>query len=450
MLNLMFRLVRVAIVCVAATALLFLPVAQAAEADEDPSPGQSWLSSYQATTLATGRQVNGRMRAGDNFGAVSELDFKLAISGSNSAGNRQVLMHRYDSDCLELATRARLSADAFCDQLTLKYRNAGIDLGFFSHDANKRYQFTLNPVAGSVGAWRSIAVFGASAPELSLNQVRVSTGYRYDWSLAGAVNRYSQSLQLSDAMLRDMQLSATEGAVIALAEVLRSFNSYEFQRSDLPKTNPDYQATPYLGWGENPDSGCIFFFCFGDLGNANGGGGSSSGGQCDPRSSNFDPTVCPWDLTYVTWPISQRIHIVKIDNEHFRYSFGVSNNGPGNFVAPQDASGRVAFVSLIQIGNDQPLATATQSSGKCSKSHALDENSTVDPFTNTIVVGSPTVAGSSMWIIQPSLRCGTETGRPSGRYRLYVHIDPDNRFDYASNWGNNNIGKSLLWIHLRR
>ena len=431
--------------------MLCLPDARAGELDADPDPGQSWLSSYSATTVASGRSVSGRLRSGDNFGAVTDRDFSLAISGSTSAGNREVLMRRFEPECLRLAAIARLSANEFCDQLTLKYRNAGIDLSFFSHDANKRYQFTLNPVPGNAGAWQSIVVFGASAPQLSLNVVRVSTGYRYDWSLAGAGNRYSQSLLLSDAILRDMQLSATEGALVALGDVLRSFNSYEFQRSDLVKTHPDYKPTPYSGWAENPDSGCVFLFCFGDLGGGGGsGGGSNSGGQCNPGSSNFDPTVCPWDLTYAIWPISQRVKIWKLDNDHFGYSLSLNNKGPGSFRAPSyDITfARTAFISLIQLGATQPLVSATQTATECNKTEKLGDL-TVNPFE---FVSQFLFAGSLQPFFDLNVTCSAASGRPPGRYRLYVHIDPDDRLDYSPGWGGNNIGNSgaFDWVNLKR
>lgn len=440
---------------VAAVLLAVATSASARDADDDPENGQSWLRSISTKPFHGGSLVKGMLRATDDFGVGRDREFRIEVSGSVERGDRRVVLHRYEPECLVLAPAARMTADNFCDRVTLTWSGRDLNLAFQSFDANKRYAFVLTE--GASGQWQSPAA--ANAPRLALNLGAAGGGADYRWSLDGRRNVYTQAGAILPEELRDSGLSALEASTIALADVLRSFNSHEFAYSDLPREHPQYEPTPYLGWGENPvEGGCILFICFGDIGGGStGGNGNPPDDMCDPLGNNFQPDNCPWDLTYATWPASHRIKIKKDSNDQVTYQFFIKNDGTGEFDSAEvpfvPAETPFVFISLIRVGTDVPLVSPGDNTPPygthCYKQDGLF-NGITNPFGGsglTMTIGP----GASTPYMPTVMSCPRSSGRPSGRYRLYVHIDPNDIYDYQG-LVTNNVGESgpLDWVNLRQ
>lgn len=426
----------------------------AAGSDEDPEVGEFRLQSLTLRETRGRIAVGGRLRATDDFGTTRDRDFRVEASGSLARNDRRVLLLRREPECTRLAAFARMRADDFCDRLALSRDRGRATLAFSSYDANLRYAFDL--VERGSGSWQSQPAPGTRAPILSVQVSDAGDAVSYRIAIEGARQSYHQSGTISDEQLRGTGLDAFEASVVPIGDVLRSFNSWEFELADRPRDDPSYEPTPYLGWEERPvDGGCILVFCFGDLGGGGGSGGNNNQNVCDPRSDIYDPEQCPWDLTYATWPASQRVKIWKLDNDQVGYSFFVRNDENGNFHGSESASGfsdLVTFVSLIQLGSSQPLVqpgAPNPYGNDCVVTESLASFGVIDPFANTTEFSIP--ANTSVHTSRWQMLCPRWSGRPPGRYRLYVRIDPSDAYDYPGN-GGNNVGDSgpLDWVNLKR
>jgi hypothetical protein len=435
--------------------------AQARSDEDDPENGQSWLNSVSAKRFGEGNLVRGVFRATDDFGVTRDREFRIEVTGSIERGDRQLIVHRYEPECASLAKIAHMTPDMFCDRLTLTYRDRDLQLAFMSYDANKQYGFNLVADPRTPGVWTAQHAAGVVAPEMTLGISDGTSNTRYQVELYSRSQRYTQSGEFSAEELRAAELSGLELSMVALGDVLRSFNAHEFTLSDLPRDNPAYEPTPYLGWAENPvEGGCIFLFCFGDLGGSGGGGGggNNNSNACNPNSPSYNPQLCPWDLTYATWPIAHRVKIWKDNNDQVSYLFYVRNDGPGPVAHfPDSQSGdTLTFVSLVGVGSSVPLVTPAQASGSppygdefCFAERNGVAFGVIDPFAGTFTIGLG--VGGSMPVGVSTMLCPGFTGRPAGRYRLYVEIDPAGTFDWPGLSGNNITNSGLLdWVNLKR
>lgn len=445
---------------IAAVVLSTAASVQARSDEDDPENGQSWLRSVSAKRDGERSLVRGVFRATDDFGVTRDREFRILASGSIARGDRKLTVHRYEPECLTLSKEALMTPHMFCDRLTLTYRGADLQLEFMSYDANKRYGFYLESDPRTPGMWVARHDAGVIAPDLALGITDGTSNTRYQVEMRGLRERYTQSGEFSAEELRAAQLSAAELGMVALGDVLRSFNAHEFSLSDLPREHSAYEPTPYMGWAENPvEGGCIFTLCFGDLGGGGGGGGNNNNDPCDPTSPNYSLAACPWDLTYSTWPISQRIKIWKDHNDQVSYLFYVRNAGPGEVIDFPDGQSdeTLTFVSLIGVNASTPLVTPAQAANSppygdefCFAERNGGAFATYDPFSGTISLGLGPV-GSTARVGLFSMLCPRFTGRPAGRYRLYVEIDPSGVFDWPGLAGNNVGNSGLLdWVNLKR
>lgn len=424
-------------------ALLLAASAAAAPRDDDPAAGQSWWSNVRVAQSRDAYTVAGTIRGTDDYDATGDDRFRLDVSGSRSRGDRRVVFHRYDADCLELSRQAHLSLDDYCDQITLSYRDDSVNLAFASVDANRRYTFALKPDARQPGRWLSVAP-EVPAPELQLQAGVGAVGMDYDWQLDTRERRHRQNGTVPAETLRGLDLSALEASLPALGEVLMTFNRYEFEFADLPREHPRYQPTPYELWAEESlDGGCIGFICFGPLGSG-GSGGNNNNNPCSPQSPNYNPAVCPHDLTVARWPISQRMKIQKIYNNRVAGYWWLQNAGTGNFyvASGNPVNNDMAFMTLV------PLLSSTPITSLADPALAFNLCFRMDPTFYTSIISSLILQPGETTFYGDEFFCPQSGYRPPGRYRLHVTVDPFNVLDTPGYEGNN-IQSSLQWVHLK-
>ncbi|MBK8286805.1 MAG: hypothetical protein IPK97_19155 [Ahniella sp.] len=426
--------------------------------DRDPDSGESFLLSSKIQRFDTRTLLGGTFRATDNFGASHDREFRLTITGTPGR-DRVVRMNRYEPECLPLARAAGMTPDRFCDRIRLEPSAEGIAVSFFSFDANRDYRFQL--VEREPGHWYHVDRGNVPQPGLSLEVVEVVEGVAVTWTLQTTRQRYSQTTEFSNDWLRDHEYAPIEASVLPLGEVLSSFNRYEFEYDDLPRDHPAWRPSEYALWSEQPvEGGCIFLFCFGNLGSDGGGGQPDDNGLCEPGNLNYTPDQCPHDLTHATWPVSRRVKIWKIDNDHFGFSWFVENKGTGPFQYGAPLIGAFeapdfAYTTLVPKEGGQPLVTfasvASASNpygGDCMRElyFAMPlTDGTPFPFLN---IGMQ--PGQSVPFTRPNIPCRKSKGRPAGRYRLLVQTDPTQTYDSPGYLGNNTGDSGLLdWINLK-
>jgi len=425
--------------------LLALSGSAVAADDPDPENGESWLTKAAVQKTFDGLVLAGTIRATDDYGATHDRDFRLASSGSIARGDRSVVLHRFEPECFELAPAARLSLEDYCDQLSLTWRDGDVTLAFSSLDANRRYAFTLRADPRDPGAWQSLPTSVAS-PTLRLESVAASHGVTYRWELTADDARYGQAGEITSDQLRGTDLNALEASIVGLGEVLLTFNRYAFENAILSRDDPDYRPTPYAAWAEETvEGGCIFAFCFGNLGGGGIGAGNNSN-QCSPSSPSYNPAVCPHDLTFARWPVAARPKLQKIDDNQVRFRIHLKNAGTGPVLIGNGGfQPESAFVSLIRVGTITPVTSAASGDNYCRRTAAGMRFDTVDPF---VFIDLDPGEVTSMGLTE--LDCAASTARPDGRYRLFIHIDPQLAHD-TPGYQANNIGNSgvLDWVRLR-
>jgi len=412
----------------------------AASPDEDPANGHSQLLAFTQHAQQAGALYSGTLRATDDYGYTTDRDFRLRVSGSRAQGDRKVVLNRFEPICFELADAARLPVDAWCDQLTLTYRGERVEIAFSSLDANRRYRFELVGASGEYVAIRP----AEAAPELGLIARGSNGSIEYRWQLRSHDADYQQSGVLSAEHLRGADVSELEASLIALGEVLSTFNRYEFQFADLPRGHPAHQPTPYSAWAEQPlDGGCIFTVCFG----GGGGGGGSQPDPCSPTSINY-PAQCYHDLMIARWPLSLRPKLQKIDDYTVRPVYFVKNIGHLDFslITNEPIARRFVFLSLIKVGSGEPLVPSTYVPGpnESDECFHIEDAEFFNP-AGLFMYSVDVTAGGSVPNGLPYLRCDY---REDGRYRLYLHVDPAAAFDTPGYTGNNEA-KSTGWVRLR-
>lgn len=434
-----------------AALVLLAGVAHAGHDDEDPDPGQSWLLALTPHRIDDGTLLGGTIRATDDYGATHDRDFRLRVTGTHERKDRKLVLNRFEPECFDLAPVAKLTLEDYCDQITVTYDDGDARIEFSSLDANRRYSFTLRPDRDQPELWKSVAPPGVEAPSLRLSAERDERGVGYRWELETRDTLHRQDGEVTSEELRDLDLTAFEASLMALGEVLLTFNRYAFQFADLPREHPAYAPTPYSLWAEETlEGGCIFNVCFGNLGGGGGGSGNNYN-QCSPQSPNYNPAVCPHDLTYATWPVSLRIKLQKVDDDTVRSIYFVKNVGPGTFsvISGAGVSDRFTLVSLIQVGSFVPVvdsagAVGAPISGPCFRHDLTFFFGMLFTYSLDIEPGASVTHGLQ------TLDCPSSSSRPPGRYRLYVHIDPSDSLDTPGYEGNN-IGNSGLldWVRLR-
>lgn len=407
---------------------LLLPSLTWAGEIPDPEPGESRMTRIEAARTPTGHLLRAVLLATDRFGTTRERELRVESTGRVADGDREVVVHRYEPDCLELAKGFDMTADAFCDRIVLTHAGERMQLDYSSHDANKAFRFALVP-AGD-GRWRAAHPAGVVAPELALSLS--ATGY--DWSLVSHRERYVQRGALDARQWERTDLNPLEASLIPLTDVLTSFISDEFRYHDLPREHAQHQPSPYGLWSEGPlDTHCLGTICFGTGGSVGGGGG----GACDPRTAGYDPDLCPWDLTYARWPLSQRLRVWTEQSGVARYSGAVKNTGTGTFRTPTAIPPELAHISLIAVGADDPIHPYDPGQSLEGNCYTTD-SPTVNPFVTEIVI----LPGATHFITG-SFSCNAE-----GRHRLWFHVDPLDVLDFTG-LGLNNIGKSVDRVRLR-
>ena len=437
-------------------------IASAQVLDIDPENGESYLRSSKVFPMPGYTKVQAEIRATDNFGLVRTREVQMDISGNAAQGNRKVIARRYEPECLRLAGLARMNADQVCDNLTVTGSGSRLKLAFSSIDANKRYSFNLQRSSTQPNQWQALRPSTGSAPELSLTLNKVGGAVDYVWSMSGVRNaRYYQHGQLTQSWLTEAGVSDLEGSLFALGDVLNSFNAWEFEQELYPRDHPEYKPTPYLNFGdETTEGGCIFGICFGNLDNSGSGGGNTTpGGMCDKNSPNYTPDNCPWDLTYATWPVYARAKIWKINNDQYGFSLFLKNNGTGPFRAGAFNIGQgggetdkdLIFTSLKELGSSQPLVTPGAPGTLPYGASCHREGYMGNLFTPAQLFSGPVIQPDAATpFIVPLTPCTKASGRPPGRYRLFIKIDPANFFD-SLGYGGNNTGDSGVfdWINLK-
>lgn len=433
-------------------ALLLFSGAACAASDEDPENGQSWLLALIQHEAHEGQLIAGTIRATDDYGATGDRDFRLHVSGEPGKENRKLVLNRFDPACFELAPAARLTLEDYCDQITLTYRDGNAEIAFSSLDANRRYAFTLRPDPHLPGDWSSLTPSSVEAPTLRLSSAAGSFGAAYRWQIETLKASHTQTGEVTAEQMRDLDLSALEASLMGLGEVLATFNRYAFQFADLPRDHPSYEPTPYSLWAEEVvEGGCIFVFCFGNLGGG-GGGASNNNNACSPQSPSYDPSLCPHDLTYATWPLSLRPKIQKINDDWVRSIHFVKNVGPGPFtIYPDDnVADHLSFLSLVPVGGLAPLVSYSQALGNPPYGPHCHRFESTFSVGGLFVYGLDLAPGKSSTYGIEAMKCPANFGRPAGRYRLYMHIDPSDTLD-TPGYATNNIGRSgtFEWVNLR-
>lgn len=423
-------------------ALLIAANVAAAPRDDDPPAGQSWWSNVRTADSREGYRVAGTIRGTYDYEATGDNRFRLDVSGTRARGDRVVVFHRYDADCHALSRQAHLSLDDYCDQITLSYRDEVVHLAFASVDANRRYAFDLKPDARTPGLWLAVAP-NVPAPELQLQAGANSGGISFDWQMNTRERRHGQGGTLSAELLRGLDLSEVEASLPALGELLMTFNRYEFEFADLPREHPRYQPSPYELWAEESiDGGCIGFICFGPLGN--GGGGNNNSNPCSPQSPNYNPAVCPHDLTVARWPISQRMKIQKVYNNRVIGTWWLENAGTGNFFVTVGSPGIdfMGFMTLVPLFSSTPITSLEDPMLTFNLCFRWDRTFYLPIVPNFILLpGETSFYGDEFF-------CPQSQYRPPGRYRLHVTVDPFNLLD-SPGYEGNNIQSSLQWVHLK-
>jgi len=387
----------------------------------------------------------------------------MTVSGRHGSAERRVRINRYEPECLPLAAAARMSVDRFCDRISLTRSGGRLDIRFFSYDANHAYGFVLE--SSSDGRFVSVQQGLDAQPALSLELDADDDGVRYRWLLRTQRVAYPQAGVFDAAWLRSNDVDALEAALIPLGEVLSSFNRYEFEFADLPRDHPQHEPSPYSMWDERPiDGGCFLIFCFGSVGGSEGGGPGDNG-QCEPGDPNYTPDQCPHDLTYATWPISKRVKIRKIDDEHFAFSWFIENKGTGPFNYGAAAIGlgdsampHFSFATLVPKDGAVPMVAYPGESNVLElpyRDNCFSLARFADPFqgffgTPFPFLGNDMQPGQTVPHLSASCKCLKSSGRPKGKYRLYVHADPTQSYD-TPGYIQNNIGNSgpWDWIHLK-
>lgn len=414
--------------------------------DDDPEAGESWLTKLARVEAREGYVVAGQIRATDDFGATHDREFRMEVSGSVERGDRRVVLHRYEPACFDLALSAQLGVDDYCDQIALEYRDGAASIAFSSVDANRRYRFTLRPDTRVPGRWQSVPG-DLPEPALALDSDADATGVRYRWSLETRDAVYRQAGEIDAARLRDFDLNALEASLLSLGEVLLTFNRYEFQSADLPREHPAHEPTPYGFWAEEmTEGGCIFLVCFGNIEDIIPGAASS---PCNPSNPAYNPVACLHDLTYARWPVSQRPKIQKQNNDTVRAIHFIANAGPGLFhVHNGQAAETISFVSLIRVGSASPLVDAATANVSPYGNYCHRFDFTFF-FFGLFMYDLQLASGASTTHGFLEMACPGVSGRPAGRYRLHIHIDPTGTLDTAG-YSANNIGDSgyLDWVNL--
>lgn len=431
-------------------ALLLFSGAACAARDEDPENGQSWLLALTQHEAREGQLIAGTIRATDDYGATGDRDFRLHVSGDPGSENRKLVLNRFDSACFELAPAARLTLEDYCDQITLTYRDGDAEVAFSSLDANRRYAFTLRPDPQSPGDWSSLTPSGVEAPTLHLSSAAGSFGAAYRWQIETLKASHSQAGEITTEQMRDLDLSALEASLMGLGEVLATFNRYTFQFADLPRDHPSYEPTPYALWAEEVvEGGCIFAFCFGNLGGG-GGGASNNNNVCSPQSPSYDPSLCPHDLTYARWPLALRPKIIKINDSWVRSIHFVKNVGTGTFKADPSVNDDLSFLSLVRVGDSVPLVDYAQSQNGPPYGPHCHRTESASFIGELFVYGVEIEPGKTKTAGMQVMSCSINSGRPPGRYRLYIDIDPSKTLDTPGYQGNN-IGQTgtFEWVNLR-
>lgn len=425
--------------------LLAVNVTTASARDDDPEAGESWLQSIKVTELRDHQLTRATLLATDDFGVTRQRELRIEARGSLERRDREVVVHRYEPECLQLAKAAGMTADDFCDRLVLTHVGRDVQLSFHSVDANKRYRFTL--VESATGRWESLRPTGMDAPLLTLQLEEGGGDVRYAWSLESFTARYTQSGVVADT--RDLPLDGVEASLAALTDVLRSFHANEFAYADLPREHALHRPTPYGLWSEGPlDTHCTFVFCFGSVGGS--GGGSGSQGMCNPNSPNYTPQNCPWDLMTATWPLSHRMHVKKFGDGGVELRYAIKNDGTGTFDgSPHNgASTPIAHLSLVRMNEISPLVPAGSRpyGDECFVEKVLAQFETIDPFTQfiTLVLEPGDAALDMAW-----MSCVSSSGRPAGRYHPYANIDHTDTLDTAGLSGNNIEVNRLDWVRFR-
>lgn len=409
--------------------------------DADPDPGQSWMQSIKVSAMRDHQLTRAVLLATDNSGVTRQRELRIEARGTPGREGREVIVHRYEPECLSLAKAAGMTADDFCDRMVLTRGDRDIQLAFHSFDANRSYQFTL---IGAEGRWESLQPVGMVAPMLRL-ELRESAGEAsYAWSLETQRTRYTQAGVVSG---RDLGLDSIEASLGGLTDVLHAFNVDEFALADLPREHRLHEPSPYGLWAEGPlDTHCTLFFCVGSVG---GNSGSSSQGICDPSSPNYAPASCPWDLKLENWPVSQRMRVRKLDSGQIELRYVVRNDGTGVFDStPFDPSTLMTHVSLARFGSSTPLVApgTTPYGDQCHAAHDISSNAVVEPFNNiTRVLIQP--GGVALNVAY--FRCDGSSGRPDGRYRPWAHVDPTDTLDTAGLGGNNIELNPFDWVNLQ-
>ncbi len=444
---------------------------------DDPDDGETWVFDTATNETPSGLSTTGHMRSTTLLGSVREREFRIETKGSSEREDRLVKFYRREPECEELSKLAGINSEDFCDIIEWRADERQIDIAFHSYDANRKYKFRLFADSTTPGIWRSQAMSAALEPELVLNiNARDGVVSQY-WHLQGTVNEgYSQSTVLLERDLNNMGLSNLEAGLIALSEVLNDFNRFEFTLDALGPRHPDYAPSPYSVWSEGAiDGGCVGIFCFGDIGGGNLGGSGDPNDPCDPRSNNYTPAQCPWDLTYATWPLSLRVKIWKPanhDDKKFSFSMALTNKGPGefryqSFLSNYNLPKKMVYTSLKRLGSTQPIIDFETSEAvtnsydpipggfstlTCQRTHSFgipfdNSGAPLWPFSN------PMPMDVSIPIINSSIHsvlCEEHPLRPKGRYRLYLHIDPSATYDHETK-RSNNIGTSgpVDWIRFK-
>jgi hypothetical protein len=313
--------------------LIAIGAVQAHAGDVDPDPGHSWMQSIKASAMRDHQLSRAVLLATDDSGVTRQRELRIEARGTPGRADREVVVHRYEPECLPLAKSVGMTADEFCDRLVLTRGDRDVQLAFHSVDANRSYQFTL---VESDGRWESLQPAGVAAPTLRLELQESAGEASYAWSLETQRARFTQSGVVSARDLATLRLDGVEASLGGLTDVLHAFNVEEFALADLPREHRLYEPSPYGLWAEGPlDTHCTLFICVGSVG---GNSGGSSQGMCDPNSPNYTPESCPWDLKLENWPVSHRMRIRKRDDGAVDVFYFVRNDGTGIFNSAPFAS----------------------------------------------------------------------------------------------------------------
>lgn len=441
---------------------------------DDPVEGETWVYDLKGARTPEGHQVLGTFRSTSLQGTTRQRDFRIAMRGTPGREDRVVTIYRRDPACDALARLAGMDHESFCDQITWRHEGDTIRLAFRSLDANRGFHFVLAPNPRQPGSFLSVRSDNIVAPALSLDVSMDAAAVRHTWTLEGhAQSGYGQISTFDRRTLDELALTPEEASLVGLAETLNDFNRFEFADEDLGRAHPNFKASPYSAFGEKGlDGGCILLVCFGDLGGSTGGGGGSAPDDpCDPNGNNFTPQQCPWDLTYATWPASQRVKIWKPtnhENKRFGFSMFTRNDGPGDFRYgsffinnPNGDAAPMVFVTLKRLGEPQPILTFDEGMA----ADVGDDPTTYNNCYRLKQYGTlfgPIAAqdwpygteampmGGIARFMEPIVICRESANRPKGRYRLHVSIDPAIVYDEPTKRANNTGSSGVAdWIRFR-